>query len=574
MSIVPSMVATSESEDLLDKTQATTTSALTLASASNRRLLPNEAICSVCLCAVDEASIRSTSSTISTSMHSDSLEFQDFPNDRDHKFKQQKKPTKTVKGAREKDEQRPVQIPRSPITLQELSNELIKRECSLGRYCHLVSQSYKALGDWYFGVDDPGRSIIMYRANHRISIFLYGSCTAGYLAPIFQQALIQRGIPEIDFASIQNRLSDSVHFEMNGDMLRQFGMAQRAALEYQKAIKVEEAAFGRENPCLATLWRKLACLVAVMRSDRKCWTNEIDEMDRLDDGWLRRHASAISEKSKSKLHEEVWQKNLIPAKFGHAINKGDQHYKELEFSQAVSRYSHAVAINKTKRPRSNSRSKSRNSRSRSRSQPRQDSNADPPSPRRGTRETKAKLPSMESEKEQPMRELEKLLSDSRFSAKEEEETKEKQQVETLSTHQTVVSTSRRVKRSNSNSSTRSMYQAIKQYMDPQRPKSDSHVASLAKKVALKTSKHIRKSIASGSNHRKAGHTSTKASFKEPNRHKTDAYSSLASPPMTPLVDNTTVKLNDMLKKSSPSHRGFAEIYDDGLPPLAAPSRCP
>jgi tetratricopeptide (TPR) repeat protein len=511
-------------------------------------LLPNEAICRRCLCTVDVASY-STSSMISKSMHSDSLACQDFPHHSEQKSKQQQRSTK-----REKQEDGPAQTPRSSINSQNLVNELIKQECSFGRYCHSVSQSYKALGDWYFEVDDRGRAIIMHRASHRISIFLYGSFTAGCLVPIFQQALIQRGIPEIDFDIIQNRLSQSVHFEMNGDMLRQLGMAQRAALEYQKAIKVEEAAFGRENPCLATLWRKLACLLAVMRSDRRRWTNEIDEMDRLDEGWLIRHASAISEKSKSKLHEERRHTNWIPAKVGHAIRKGDGHYKVMMFSQAVSSYSHAVAMNKTGRPRSKSRSRNRSCRSRSRSQPREDSNHDPPLPCRQTREAKQKLTTAESEKEQPMQELEKILADSKLSANVEsraqvlsniDKGKGKKKVDTLSTHQLVISTSKRVKRSNSNSSTRSMYQAIRQDVDPQRPKSDSHVASLAKKVVLQTSKHIRKTIASSSNHRKASHVSTKTSFKEKNRHKSDTYASLASPPMTPLVDNTTMKLCDI-----------------------------
>ncbi|KAG7339786.1 hypothetical protein IV203_028247 [Nitzschia inconspicua] len=126
-----------------------------------------------------------------------------------------------------------------------------------------------------------------------------------------------------------------------------------------------------------------------------------------------------------------------------------------------------------------------------------------------------------------------------------------------------------------------MYQAIRNYVDPQRPKSDSHVTKLAKKVVRKTSKHIRKTLGGSSIHGGTANRPSKSTTKEdgddedddaesltePSRPKSESYAYLASPPMTPLVNNTTAKLSDILKVSSPTtssnhHRGSVEFYGE------------
>ncbi|KAG7339907.1 hypothetical protein IV203_024957 [Nitzschia inconspicua] len=129
-----------------------------------------------------------------------------------------------------------------------------------------------------------------------------------------------------------------------------------------------------------------------------------------------------------------------------------------------------------------------------------------------------------------MQEIKKLLNDSKFATKEKRdgvvtstmlysdsnEPRMEQERTTESKtppppppplpvhHQTVISSStRRVKRNHLNStSTRSsrMYRAIKNYVDPQRPKTDSHVTKLAKKVVPKTHKHLCKTLGGSSIH--------------------------------------------------------------------------
>ncbi|KAG7339746.1 hypothetical protein IV203_025425 [Nitzschia inconspicua] len=477
---------------------------------------------------------------------------------------------------------------------------------------------------------NPARSVIMHRASYRIDVFLYGATTNGALSVYFRQALTNRGVPEGDFITIQKCVADSVHLEMRGDMLRQFGMAQRAAHEYQKAVKVEESAFGRENPCLATLWRKLACLAVVIRADTSHWSKDIDEMDRLDGPWLKHqyNSKAASTEGAEKTDNKDGRRRrtgcILPANVGRAIEQGDAYYQAMDFAQAVGRYSHAVAIHKSRRPssRSTSRSSSRdrnrsckdgNSRSRSRSVSKEVSHHGSKSPRRrGTRgetrpTTNPKSAEEKVDNEHAMQQINKLLNDSKFATREKRDgvvtstvlysdSKEPRMEQERSTeapppslpvhHQTVISTStRRVKRNHSNStSTRSssMYQAIKNYVDPQRPKSDSHVTKLAKKVVRKTSKHIRKTLGGSSIHggtaiNRPSKSTTKedcddvdddaVSLTEPSRPKSESYAYLASPPMTPLVNNTTAKLSDILKVSSPNtssnhHRGLAEFYGE------------
>lgn len=533
--------------------------------------------------AIEESSIYSTSTTISTSMHSALVEVRDNV---DNKVRRKEKDGQKIfegsfsEGRKHASSHRP--------TLHELVTKLVRQERQYGRYSHAVSCSYQIIGEEFVRMNSISRSVVMLRASYRIDMFLYGASTNGIFPEPFRQALMNRGIPENSFPILQENIATSVNFEMNGDMLRQFGMAQRAALEYQKAIKIEESAFGRENPCLATLWRKLACLIAVTRADGNRWEHELDEMDRLDGRWLIRHTVALDIDQKQMRTRAT---AFIPAKVGQALRKGDESFQNMEFSVAVSRYRHAVAINKTRRSRSKSSSrKNRTTRSRSRSRSRDKSLFDSKSPHSVMRETTTMKVEGADKMEKPMQEIEKLLSETKLGKTSKQgkspmkskasKPEAKKQMEVPSSHQTVVSRSKRVKRTNSNSSTQSMYQTIKQYMDPQRPKSDSHVTKLAKKVASKTSKQMRKAIISRSFHKASADSSkdTKddndASFAESIRPMSDTYAYLASPPMTPLVDNTTTKWNDLLKETTASpHQGvgFAEFYDDDDDHLVLPT---
>ena len=53
---------------------------------------------------------------------------------------------------------------------------------------------------------------------------------------------------------------------MEGDLLRRIGDKKLALLEYQKAARLEELSFGRDNPDLAFLHRKIACLTSMKKS--------------------------------------------------------------------------------------------------------------------------------------------------------------------------------------------------------------------------------------------------------------------------------------------------------------------
>ena len=113
------------------------------------------------------------------------------------------------------------------------------------------------IGKFYLShLDDSVRAILMLRELHRIDMILYGTMAAGVFCPSMRTALHKRGIPE-EWEAILGSIQQSAKLELGGDMLRELGSNEKSAREYQKVIKVEEAAFGRENPTLATLWRKL-----------------------------------------------------------------------------------------------------------------------------------------------------------------------------------------------------------------------------------------------------------------------------------------------------------------------------
>jgi hypothetical protein len=164
-------------------------------------------------------------------------------------------------------------------------------------------------------------------------------------------------------------------------LLRRFGIRQKAAIEYQKASKIEEAAFGRENPCLAYLWRKIACLAAIVSNSMDGII--IEEMDRMDGTWLQDHSMPSNKQnprqSKNNLHESRYSATLHP-RITETILKGDSYYKSFSYSTAVEEYRRAATTDVRRKSRRRSRSssderkrRSRSSRSRSKNSDRQQS---------------------------------------------------------------------------------------------------------------------------------------------------------------------------------------------------------
>ena len=109
-------------------------------------------------------------------------------------------------------------------------------------------------------------------------------------------------------------------------------------------------------------------------------------------------------------------------------------------------------------------------------------------------------------------------------------------------HQTVVSVSKHKRKP------RSSRIGPKQPAEPTRPKSDSHVARLAKKMAKQTTRRLQKTLSSGSNHTVssflgAGMKGSRKSayvISDLSKPKSETYAMMRSPPMTPLVDNTSI----------------------------------
>ena len=63
------------------------------------------------------------------------------------------------------------------------------------------------------------------------------------------------------FDDVQSALIESVRFELEGDLKRRFGLKTEAAVEYTKAARIEEAAFGRENPDVSSRLNGFDCLM-------------------------------------------------------------------------------------------------------------------------------------------------------------------------------------------------------------------------------------------------------------------------------------------------------------------------
>jgi uncharacterized membrane protein YkoI len=185
----------------------------------------------------------------------------------------------------------------------------------------------------------------------------------------FRKALIQRGVPETKFIQIEKDIEASMRLELEGDMLRRFGVKHKAAIEYQKATQIEEAAFGRENPCLAFLWRKIACLAAIVSKNMD--GIDAEEMDYMDGKWLHEHTMSSSNQNNhkqqpQKQHRESRSSPLHP-KVTRTILKGDDFYKSFLYSRAVEEYWKAATTDVRRKGRRRSRSNSEERKRRSRS---------------------------------------------------------------------------------------------------------------------------------------------------------------------------------------------------------------
>lgn len=230
--------------------------------------------------------------------------------------------------------------------LLDLKNALIQREAAIDRYNHLTVQSYRALGDLYLQIEEP-RAVMMHRAAYRINMVLYGGHCNGNIQGSFRQALLRKGVPESKFSLIERDLEESIRYEVEGDLLRRFGLRGAAVVEYQKAARLEEAAFGRENPDLAYLWRKIACLASIRKF--RISDIDIDQMDRISGKWFRQQ----QKESRSTLYPMVCS----------AVKRGDSFYKSLLYSHAVGEYQKATTM-EVGHDRRDSRSRSRSKSSR------------------------------------------------------------------------------------------------------------------------------------------------------------------------------------------------------------------
>jgi hypothetical protein len=206
--------------------------------------------------------------------------------------------------------------------LDSLTQSLAKRESVLGRYNYVTAQSYTAIGNVYTQMEEP-RSVVMFRTCYRIHTFLYGRYN-GQISGLFKDLLDKRGLTPRDIEAIREDILQSTKHEMEGDLLRRFGDKKAAVLEYQKAARVEEFAFGRDNPDLAYLWRKMACLASVNKGFLT--TVDFDEADRMGSKWMRHSKDVVS-----------------PAVCA-SIRRGDRYCGSLLYTHAVGEYLKATTM--------------------------------------------------------------------------------------------------------------------------------------------------------------------------------------------------------------------------------------
>jgi hypothetical protein len=181
--------------------------------------------------------------------------------------------------------------------LQGLIHKLSKREQRFGRYNPITSLAYGTLGNAYHNRQQT-RAVAMYRTEYRIEVILYGGSIKGPIAGAFLQALQERQLSSSIIESIQNDIQLSTRHELEGDWFRRYGRRQQALTEYHAAARIEESSFGRDNPDLTFLWRKMACLSAINRRlDSHADVNlllDFEKADRIGNEWMSEARTFLS----------------------------------------------------------------------------------------------------------------------------------------------------------------------------------------------------------------------------------------------------------------------------------------
>jgi hypothetical protein len=145
--------------------------------------------------------------------------------------------------------------------INNFKKALTIRESVIGRHHHLTAQSCAGLGSVHNKFGDP-RAIVACQTWCRINSCLHGKCN-GPIKGTFQHMLLKGGLNQLSVNDVQREIVRSMQFETKGDFFRRFANRKAATIEHQMATKVEETAFGRENPDLACLWRKTAVMCSV-----------------------------------------------------------------------------------------------------------------------------------------------------------------------------------------------------------------------------------------------------------------------------------------------------------------------
>eukprot|EP00934_Nitzschia_sp_Nitz4_P008458 Nitzschia sp. Nitz4//scaffold87_size112219//104331//107195//NITZ4_004092-RA/size112219-processed-gene-0.118-mRNA-1//1//CDS//3329559423//8448//frame0 len=206
--------------------------------------------------------------------------------------------------------------------LESLMKALAKRESVMGRYCHVTALTYSSIGNAYRQLEEH-RAITFFRSQYRIETILLGK-TNGHISGALRQMLEHRRLSTAEIDSIRNDILTSTKHEIDGDTHRLFGDKRNAMVEYLRAARVEEVSFGRDNPDLAFLWRKMACLVAI-DEEMKPGSINFDEADKMGNKWMKKN------------------KDLSPAVCS-LIKRGDNFYATLLYTHAIGAYYQASAV--------------------------------------------------------------------------------------------------------------------------------------------------------------------------------------------------------------------------------------
>jgi tetratricopeptide (TPR) repeat protein len=237
-------------------------------------------------------------------------------------------------------------------SLVALEKGLMILELLVGRYDMDTCELYRWIGGASYHLGDPDdKALSSFRIAKRIARTLRGDFYKHFVDydpdHMTNRILREQGFSSERIKKYHDALDQSTSFEINGDVLCEHRNWKKALEEYENAAKVEAKTFGKHNPTLAFLCRKIACIYCIREEGSRAIFFDSGNADALNHTWF----------------EASQESDLLNHDVCEAIKRGDALYvdalyADANYRNAIAEYRKAQIMTATCPPTSSTTAKS------------------------------------------------------------------------------------------------------------------------------------------------------------------------------------------------------------------------